>query len=127
MKKSLFLLLIIVTTFFAVKAQTVTADTSEVFTSVDELPNFAGGAEKYRAYIKKSVLDAKRKDNSPGFVVVVSTIEKDGSFTNLKAIKRAYPGGGFDSCKNCARRPQIFSCLKKWKTCKVQVFHINSI
>ena len=89
--KKILLITVLSAMFFAVHAQNSKTDTSEVFTSVDQVPEFPGGLEKLKVYIDHNVRKAIRKDTTSGFVIVVSTVEKDGSFTNCQAIRPFNP------------------------------------
>ena len=89
--KKIILIVVIVCTSFALQAQKLKTDTSKVFTNVDQVPEFAGGREKFLSYVNGEIKKSSRKDTTSGSVIVVSTIEKDGTFTNCKAIKSLNP------------------------------------
>jgi hypothetical protein len=89
--KKLFLISILIITALTAKAQKAKADTSEVYTEVDKLPEFPGGQEKFNDYLNNKIKKTVRKRNTSGVVIVVSTVEKDGRFTNSKAIMSLNP------------------------------------
>ena len=107
MKKLLFTAIIIAASI-SVKAQKHKTDTSQIFTSVDKVPEFPGGTAKFKEYTDQSITKTIRKDNKSGLVVVVFIVEKDGSITNPQAIMPLNPES--DSIAvNIVRK------MKKWE------------
>lgn len=84
--KKILLITMLLTISIMVKAQKNTPDTSEVFTTVDHLPEFPGGDAKFQAYIDASLKKAKRSDKTSGRVIVTFIIEKNGSTSAPKAM-----------------------------------------
>ncbi|MBS1521639.1 MAG: TonB family protein [Bacteroidetes bacterium] len=66
----------------------------KVFTEVEHVPNYPGGVEKFYQFLQQNIkypAEAKSK-KIQGKVFVSFIVEKDGSLSNLKAVKD--PGAG---------------------------------
>lgn len=69
------------------KREHVKPDTT-IYTSVDQIPEFPGGLEKFGAYISKmKIPPLDTTDNTQGRVIIQMIVEKDGSLTHVKAIR----------------------------------------
>ncbi len=66
----------------------------EVFTSVEKLPEYAGGMESFGKYLSKTLRYPKEAQNNgtQGRAIVTFIVEADGSLTDVHAIKD--PGMG---------------------------------
>jgi hypothetical protein len=106
-----------------VSAQKLTVDTSQVFTSVDKIPEFPGGVDKFKEYIDKNVKNTLRKINKSGLVVVISTIEKDGSFTNVRSIKSLNAESDSIAVNIVSKTPKLSPAIKDGKPvrCKYSI------
>ena len=104
-------------------AQNSKVDTSQVFTSVDKLPEFPGGSDKFKEYIDKNIKNTIRKINKSGFVVVISTVEKDGNFTNIKAIKSLNTESDSIAVNIVSKTPKWLPAMKDGKPvrCKYSI------
>jgi len=67
---------------------------SEVFTSLEKLPEFVGGTEGFYRFLSKTLRYPTEaiKNNTQGRANVTFVVEKDGSLTNIKSISG--PGNG---------------------------------
>jgi protein TonB len=67
----------------------VEEDPNQIFTSVEQVPEFPGGVQKFYDYLGKSIhypaID--RENNTSGRVMVQFVVERDGSLTDVKAVR----------------------------------------
>ncbi|MBB6127514.1 energy transducer TonB [Mucilaginibacter lappiensis] len=94
--KKLLLIGIVLTLFFKAEAQiasTPTTDTTEVFTRIDQVPEFPGGLYKFSKYLDKNLKYPKeaKENNIQGRVTVTFVVEKDGSLSDSKVTKSLTP------------------------------------
>jgi protein TonB len=82
----------------------------EVFTIVEEMPEFPGGAEKLYAYLGKNMkYPPMAKDAGiQGIVYVTFVVKEDGSISNVRVLRGI--GGG---CNEEAVR--VIKTMPKWK------------
>jgi TonB family protein len=61
----------------------------QVYTSVEKVPEFPGGLEKFGAYLGKAVKypKADRENGTQGRVIITFVVEKDGSLTGIKVTR----------------------------------------
>lgn len=85
----------------------------EIFTSVEQFPEFPGGQAKMYEYLQKNIRypNQAREDNIQGKVVLKFVVDKDGSITNIQVVRPL--GGGCD--KEAVR---VVSGMPKWKAGK---------
>lgn len=64
-------------------------DVNKIFTSVEKVPEFPGGIEKFYAYLSKNVRypAVARENNTQGRVIVQFVCERDGSLTDIKVVR----------------------------------------
>ncbi|GAB2696280.1 energy transducer TonB [Mucilaginibacter koreensis] len=76
--------------------QVVEADPNEIFTAVEVQPEPAGGMESFYKYLGKAIHypAVARENGVQGRVIVQFVVEKDGSLTDVKALRG--PGSGLD-------------------------------
>jgi len=86
MKHVLLVTFLFVMLLSTVKAQTAKIDTS-VYTEVEQLPEFPGGAKKLKEYISNIIKKAPLKDQPSGLVIITFVIERNGSVTNTHVTK----------------------------------------
>jgi len=69
--------------------QVVEADPNQIFTSVEQVPEFPGGLEKFGAYLSKSIRypAVARENGTQGRVICTFVVEKDGSLTDIKVTR----------------------------------------
>lgn len=81
----------------------------EIFTIVEEQPSPVGGMKSFYAYVSKNLVypSSARRMGLEGRVFVEFVVEKDGSLTDINAVKG--PGGG---CNEEAVR--VISEAPKW-------------
>ena len=110
---------ILTTLFFALvqlnllsQTPTQQSDSSQVFTVVEEMPEFQGGNDSLKTYIEKNIqYPAKAKsEGRQGVCYAQIIVEKDGSTSNIKLI-RSIPNG--NDLNNEAIR--VVGSLPKWK------------
>jgi protein TonB len=78
------------------KAVVEEAPSNEIFTSVEVTPEFPGGMDKFYAYLGKAIRypAVARENNVSGRVIVTFVVERDGSLTDVKALRG--PGSGLE-------------------------------
>ncbi|MBD1365858.1 energy transducer TonB [Mucilaginibacter sp. ZT4R22] len=75
-----------------VNNQQTSGDTT-AHSSVDVLPEFKGGEKAFVDYLTKAIVYpmVARKKNVQGRIILVFTVEKDGSLTNIRVVKKVSP------------------------------------
>jgi len=70
-------------------AKVVTEDVNKVYESVETEPAFPGGIEKFYAFLTKTIHypAVDRENNVTGKVFVQFVVERDGSLTDIKALR----------------------------------------
>jgi len=70
-------------------AKVVTEDVNKVYESVENEPAFPGGIEKFYAFLQKTMHypAVDRENNVTGKVFVQFVVERDGSLTDVKALR----------------------------------------
>jgi protein TonB len=88
----------------------VTEDENKIFSAVEVQPEFPGGIDKFYAFLQKAVRypAVDRENNVQGKVYVSFVVEKDGSLTDIKAIR-----GPSDS--EMAEAVRALRTSPKWK------------
>jgi periplasmic protein TonB len=94
--KKIILTILAAVSLLEVKAQTVTIttkDSDKVFTSVETTPKFPGGFEQFYHYLSTNIHypNQSYKNNEQGLVVVIMVVEKDGSLSNIKVVRKVSP------------------------------------
>lgn len=69
--------------------QTISYDPARIFISVEKMPAFPGGVQKFADYLKTNLKypDQALRNNVQGKVFVQFIVEKDGSLTDIKVIR----------------------------------------
>ncbi|PWK80398.1 protein TonB [Mucilaginibacter oryzae] len=90
--------------------QVVEADPNQIFTSVEQVPEFAGGLEKFGQYLGKNIRypAVARENNVQGRVICTFVVEKDGSLTDIKVVRGI--GSGCDE-----EAVRVLKNSPKWK------------
>lgn len=88
----------------------VEADPNQIFTSVEQVPEFAGGLEKFGAYLSKNIRypAVARENNVQGRVICTFVVERDGSLTDIKVVRGI--GSGCDE-----EAIRVLKNSPKWK------------
>jgi len=88
----------------------VTEDENKIFVSVESSPEFPGGAAAFTRYLEKNIKypGVDRENNVSGKVFISFVVEKDGSLTDISAVR-----GPSATLKEEAVR--ILSKSPKWK------------
>ncbi|GAA4334180.1 energy transducer TonB [Mucilaginibacter gynuensis] len=62
---------------------------NQIFTAVEQQPEFPGGIQKFYDYLGKTINypAVDRENNVQGKVIVTFVVEKDGSLTDVKALR----------------------------------------
>ena len=82
----------------------------EVFTIVEEMPDFPGGMQKLADYLAKNIKypQMARESGIQGRVFINFVIEPDGSVSNIKVLRSL--GGGCDE-----EAVRVVKSMPKWK------------
>lgn len=67
----------------------VVEDVNQVYTVVEVLPSFIGGADKFSAYLSRNIRypAVDRENNTTGKVTLQFVVERDGSLTDIKSLR----------------------------------------
>ena len=65
------------------------ADPNQIFTAVENQPDYPGGIDKFLGYLGKAIRypAVDRENNVQGRVIVTFVVERDGSLTDVKALR----------------------------------------
>jgi len=90
--------------------QVVEADPNQIFTSVEQVPEFPGGLDKFGAYLGKSIRypAVARENGTQGRVIVTFVVERDGALTDIKVTRGI--GSGCDE-----EAVRVLKNSPKWK------------
>lgn len=101
-----------------VKTENQALEKPEVFTIVDEMPEFPGGMERLRPFLGRHIKYPPRahRRGIQGTVYVGFTIMEDGDVQDIH-IKRGLPGGGAGCDEEALRVTRL---LPNWKPGKHQ-------
>jgi protein TonB len=90
--------------------QVVEADPNQIFTSVEQVPEFPGGLDKFGAYLGKAIRypAVARENGTQGRVIVTFVVERDGSLTDIKVTRGI--GSGCDE-----EAVRVLKNSPKWK------------
>lgn len=122
--KNLFLLvsiLISINSFSQVKKGTLK---EEVFTTVEEMPEFKGGSVEMNKYFSKSLIYSPmvKKDSLRGKCYLSAVIDTMGNVTKTKLIK------GVPRCPDCdVEVLRVVNAMPKWKPGKQKNKLVNVI
>lgn len=86
------------------------ADPNQIFTSVEQVPEFPGGLAAFGKYLNKNIKypAVARENNTQGRVIVSFVCERDGSLTDIKVVR-----GIGDGCDEEAVR--VIKASPHWK------------
>lgn len=105
------------------KAQATEPDNAGVYNTVDEAATFPGGTEELSNYLTKNIKypDDARLRNLEGKVIVAFIIEKDGSLSDVHAVRSPNASLSKEAIRVIATSP-------KWQPAKVagQAVRMNS-
>jgi protein TonB len=90
-------------------------DTSYVHKFVDEPAEFPGGMKAMKKYLKSKLVrpESVVSGKIAGFCFTQFTVERDGSFTNLRIVR------GVTDCPECdAEALRVIQNMPKWKPAK---------
>jgi len=82
---------------------------SELFTAVEQAPSFPGGLDAFYKFLARNTVypEAMRVNNIQGKVIVTFVVEKDGSLSNVRALR----GPGYGANEEAVR---VVSLSPKW-------------
>jgi hypothetical protein len=59
----------------------------KIYTSVEQVPEFPGGIEKFKLYVKNNLVMPQNANGITGRVIVTFVVERDGSLTGLNVVR----------------------------------------
>jgi len=70
-------------------AKVTEADPNEIFSAVEDEPMYPGGIDKFYKFLQKTIQypAVDKEDNVQGKVICQFVVEKDGSLTDIKALR----------------------------------------
>jgi TonB family protein len=88
---------------------TLNKDNSQVFAAVEQAPSFPGGFDAFYKFLARNTVypAAMRANNIQGKVIVTFVVEKDGSLSNVRALR----GPGYGANEEAVR---VVSLSPKW-------------
>ncbi|MHB8206099.1 TonB family protein [Mucilaginibacter sp.] len=88
---------------------TVAKNDSQIFAAVEQEPSFMGGTDAFYRFLARNTVypEAMRANNIQGKVIVTFVVEKDGSLSNVRALK----GPGYGANEEAVR---VVSLSPKW-------------
>ncbi len=88
---------------------TLNKDNSQVFAAVEQAPSFPGGFDAFYKFLARNTVypAAMRANNVQGKVIVTFVVEKDGSLSNVRALR----GPGYGANEEAVR---VVSLSPKW-------------
>jgi protein TonB len=114
MMKKIFLLIVVCISIGVLNAQVETepdtAKTEDVFTVVEQMPEFPGGQDAFNKFLNENLIYPKKakKNGIEGKVWVSFIVDKDGTIRNVELIK----GIGFGCDEEVVR---VVKLMPKWK------------
>ena len=88
---------------------TLNRDNSQVFAAVEQAPSFPGGTDAFYEFLARNTIypAEMRANNIQGKVIVTFVVEKDGSLSNVRALK----GPGYGANEEAVR---VVSLSPRW-------------
>ena len=88
---------------------TLNKDNSQVFAAVEQAPSFPGGTDAFYEFLARNTIypAEMRANNIQGKVIVTFVVEKDGSLSNVRALK----GPGYGANEEAVR---VVSLSPRW-------------
>ena len=76
-------------------------DPNRIYVQVEQYPTFPGGLTKFADYLKSNLKypDQARNEGVQGVVLLTCIVEKDGSFTDVKVVRRIGNGCDEEACR----------------------------
>ncbi|HVV55611.1 MAG TPA: TonB family protein [Mucilaginibacter sp.] len=102
--------------------QVTEEDPNKIFTSVEKEPEFAGGIEKFYAYLQKNMHypAIARENNVQGKVYVTFVVEKDGSLTDIKVLRGIGSGCDEEAVRVLKNSPKWTPGIQNGRSVRVQ-------
>jgi periplasmic protein TonB len=98
------------------------ADTSLVYTAVQQEPSFPGGPKKWLGYINTNLKypEAAKANNAEGKVFVAFVVERDGAITNPKVLRGIGNGCDEEAQRLLKNSPKWNPGMQNGKAVRVQ-------
>jgi len=102
--------------------QVTEEDPNKIFAAVEKEPEFAGGIEKFYAYLQKNIhYPAVAKENNvQGKVFVTFVVEKDGSLTDIKTVRGIGSGCDEEAVRVLKNSPRWKPGIQNGRQVRVQ-------
>lgn len=102
--------------------QVVEEDPNKIFASVENLPEFPGGVEKFGAYLSKTIRypAVDRENGTQGRVILTFVVERDGSLTDIKVSRSLSPGTDAEAVRALKGSPKWKPGIQNGRPVRVQ-------
>lgn len=97
-------------------------DSTQVFTSVEQVPEFPGGLEKFGAYLGRAVkYPAEARENgTQGRVIVTFVVERDGALSDIKVTRGIGSGCDEEAVRVLENSPKWIPGIQNHRKVRVQ-------
>jgi periplasmic protein TonB len=102
--------------------QVVEEDPNKIFASVENLPEFPGGQDKFIAYLSKTIRypAVDRENGTQGRVILTFVVERDGSLTDIKVSRSLSPGTDAEAVRALKSSPKWKPGIQNGRPVRVQ-------
>lgn len=92
------------------------------FASIEEMPDFPGGIQKFYAYVSKNYVypAAAREQGVSGRLILSFIVEKDGSLTDIKVVRDLGMGTGDEAMRMLKKAPKWKPGIQNGRPVRVQ-------
>ena len=104
------------------EAKVTEADPNQIFTSVEQSPEFPGGLDKFYAYLGKTIQypAIAKENNTQGRVIVTFVCERDGSLTDVKVVRGIGDGCDEEAVRVVKKSPRWKPGIQNGRPVRVQ-------
>ena len=100
-------------------------DPKKIYNTVEKLPEFPGGRENFKLYVKQNFILPQNFNNIIGTVILSFVVERDGSLTAIKVIKGLSPDIDKEAIRVVSKGPKWNPGI--WNSKPVRVAHSAQI
>lgn len=104
------------------KAAVVEDNSIHDFASIEEMPDFPGGMQKFYQYVSKNYVypAAAREQGVSGRLILSFVVEKDGSLTDIKVMRDLGMGTGDEAVRMLKKAPKWKPGIQNGRPVRVQ-------
>jgi len=102
--------------------QVVEEDPNKIFASVENLPEFPGGQDKFISYLSKNIRypAVDRENGTQGRVILTFVVERDGSLTDIKVTRSLSQGTDAEATRVLKNSPRWKPGIQNGRPVRVQ-------